>query len=88
MIRKKQYLSSSKVSYLDLEVRRANTARLDTKFGAGAVTMTNIKPHQEAEIVYRDADTGYIYQDKDSAGRAEVKAIKELRRPFIPKRIK
>ena len=36
-------------------------------------------------IMYWYADTGYIYQDKDSAGRAELKAIKELRRPFIPK---
>ena len=87
-VRLQQFLFNEKKTYLELEIAKANTTRHEARFGASAITMTNIKPKVDAQIVYRDADTGYVFKDKESAHNAEQRLFAALRRPFIPKKKK
>ncbi len=87
-IRKREFLSSTKKSYLELEVKRASATRVDAKFGAASITMTSIKPQHETLNLWRDIDTGYVFPDKESAIEAEKRIQHQLKRPFIPARTK
>jgi hypothetical protein len=76
----------SKRNYLEHEIANASSSRLDAKFGAPVITLTNIKPPILAETKYRDADTGQIFHDEDEAREAEKRNLVTLKQPFIPKK--
>ena len=76
----------SKCNYLEHEIANASNSRLDAKFGAPVITLTNIKPPILAETKYRDADTGQIFHDEHEAREAEKRNLVTLKQPFIPKK--
>ena len=87
MIRKR-FTSKREVArhYLQQQVVFADRKRNDAKFGASVITMTNIKPKPETVRVFRDADTGFIYPDEESAREAEMKIFCALSKPFMSKK--
>jgi hypothetical protein len=77
--------SDHKNNYLDHEIVRAHNTRLNSKFGAHVITQTNVRAPVLAEVRYRDADTGRIFEDEEEAREAEKRNLVALKKPFIAK---
>ena len=75
-----------KRNYLEHEIVSAHNCRLDAKFGAPVITLTNITPPVLAETRYRDADTGHVFHDQEEAHEAEKRNLVTLKKPFIPRK--